>query len=607
MEAQLTRTGDLTASQRKVIDAPPSARLLVTAGPGTGKTYVLIRRLARLVTEEGLNPAQEVLALSFSRSAVKNIRDRVVDMAPSVRYARVATFDSFASRLLHSEDPDGSWTTGGYDDRIEAGTKLIRHRDDLEELADIQQILIDEVQDLVGPRRALVEALLERTDAPFSIFGDPAQGIYNFNLPSGPERDSGSALFYQWLRGQYTGLLEEVELDVTFRAQTSDSRIALWAGAELGRTDSDCEMVWKRFSVDIGKLPSLGTVEVAARSLGRSQHSTALLCRDNGQALVASRALHQKEISHTLQRRATDRAVAEWVARSLWGMAGTTVSRSSFGVHWANSLLDGDADEAWRSLKRTERRPGDKQLDLRILNCAISNGVVDEALLHQGESNLTVSSMHRAKGLEFHTVGIVQPKEPLDDVSRCEEARLLYVALTRPSHVLMHVGGPDTKGMSSKMNPDERWVRRRPFGGGAFMTLDIEVRGADIDSTVPFTHAKGLPQLLPEQMLILFESIRPGDPVELWLDDTLPSGFVRYILKHDVGAIGVSSAGFNSSLRRAIAISRTHGMPRRIDKLWIEFVDTVAGDPSVTRSSGIGESGLWLRARAYGLGHLIWK
>lgn len=607
METQLTPQDDLTDSQRQVIDAPPSARLLVTAGPGTGKTHVLIRRLARLVTEEGLNPAQEVLTLSFSRSAVKNIRDRVVDMAPSVRYVRVATFDSFASRLLRSEDPDGSWTTGSYDDRIEASTKLIRQRDDLEELADVQQVLIDEVQDLVGPRRALVEALLERTDAPFSIFGDPAQGIYNFQLPPGPERDSGSTLFYQWLRGQYAGLLEEMELDINFRAKTSDSRIALWAGGDLGRTDPDCEIVWKRFAVDVGKLPSLGTVEVAARSLGRSRYSTALLCRDNGQALVASRALHQKGIPHTLQPPASDRAVAEWVARSLWGIAGTTVSRSSFGVNWANSGLDGDADEAWRSLKHTERRLGDKQLDLRILNRAIGTGVVDEALLHQGECDLTVSSIHRAKGLEFHTVGIVQPKERFDDLTRCEDTRLLYVALTRPSHLLMHVSGPDTKGLSSKKNPDERWVRRRPFGNGAYMTLDFEVRGTDMDATVPFTHAKGLPQLPPEQMLTLCRSIRPGDAVQLRLDDTSPSGFVRYILKHDLGVIGVTSAMFSSSLHGAIAISRTHGMPCGIDELWIEFVDTVAGDPSATRSAGIGESGLWLRARAFGLGHLVWK
>src|SRR6202023_2450033 len=73
VDAQLTiHLDELTIRQQEVVDAPVDARLLITAGQGTGKTYVLIRRLARLVTEEGLSAAQEVLALSFSRNAVKN-------------------------------------------------------------------------------------------------------------------------------------------------------------------------------------------------------------------------------------------------------------------------------------------------------------------------------------------------------------------------------------------------------------------------------------------------------------------------------------------------------------------------------------------------------
>src|SRR5260370_25617000 len=98
VDAQLTiRRDELTIREREGVDAPVDARLLITAGPGTGKTYVLIRRLARLVAEERLSAAQELLALSFSRNAVKNIRDRVMSMSPAVRYIRVSTFDSFAS------------------------------------------------------------------------------------------------------------------------------------------------------------------------------------------------------------------------------------------------------------------------------------------------------------------------------------------------------------------------------------------------------------------------------------------------------------------------------------------------------------------------------
>jgi hypothetical protein len=511
--------------------------------------------------------------------------------------------------LLRSEDPDGPWSSKGFDERIQIATDLIREGRQLYDLTDVRQILIDEVQDLVGPRRAFVEALLDQTtDAGFSIFGDPAQGIYNFQLPPGPERDAGSALFYQWLRDTYKGRLLEVELDKNFRAKTDGARVALWAGEELAQVGPDCQTVWDRFSEDIGRLPTLGDIETAARSLGRSAKSTALLCRDNGQALVASRTLWQKDVPHVLQRPAADRAIAAWVAKSLWEITTSTVSKASFEALADGLGLPFDRDTAWRALKRAERRPGDKQLDLRSLNRAIVAGDVGDDLLHQTESGLVVSSIHRAKGLEFHTVGLIQPQERTDDdLNRCEETRLLYVALTRPSHQLMHVVSPETRGMSSKKNPEERWVRRRPFGNGAYMTLNFEVRGTDIDSEQPFNQTAGLAKISAEQMLSLCAEIHVGDPVEFRLVEGSQRGYTRYMLVHSLGCLGVTNRRFANCLEGAIAISHTHGAPLKIDDLRVEFVDTVAGDPAITRAAGIGESGLWLRVRAFGLGHLVWK
>jgi hypothetical protein len=162
-------------------------------------------------------------------------------------------------------------------------------------------------------------------------------------------------------------------------------------------------------------------------------------------------------------------------------------------------------------------------------------------------------------------------------------------------------------GMSSKKNPEERWVRRRSFGNGAYMTLNFEVRGSDIDPSVPFMQANGLPTLSAAQMVSMCEAVRAGEPVELWLDERSHGASPRYMLMHKVGALGVTGTRFANSLQGAIAISRTHGVPRKIEDLWIEFVDTVAGDPAVSRVAGIGEAGLWLRVRAFGLGRLVWK
>ena len=42
----------------------------------------------------------------------------------------------------------------------------------------MRHVLVDEIQDLVGPRAQLVMALLRLADAGFTLFGDPAQAIY---------------------------------------------------------------------------------------------------------------------------------------------------------------------------------------------------------------------------------------------------------------------------------------------------------------------------------------------------------------------------------------------------------------------------------------------
>ena len=100
---------DLTEAQRAIVEAPPGARILVVAGPGTGKTYTLVARLIHLIEREGLSPGQDLLILSYSRAAVGEIRRRISMAGGDVRYARAVTFDSFATRLLMEMAPDDSW------------------------------------------------------------------------------------------------------------------------------------------------------------------------------------------------------------------------------------------------------------------------------------------------------------------------------------------------------------------------------------------------------------------------------------------------------------------------------------------------------------------
>ena len=66
-------------NRERICEATPSARLLVEAGPGTGKTEMAALRIAGLI-ETGLSPGQ-LLVLSFSRSAVRNLTGRLARLA----------------------------------------------------------------------------------------------------------------------------------------------------------------------------------------------------------------------------------------------------------------------------------------------------------------------------------------------------------------------------------------------------------------------------------------------------------------------------------------------------------------------------------------------
>ena len=87
------------ANQQKAIDWQDGP-LIVLAGPGSGKTYVLTRRIARLISD---TPDQRfrVLGLTFTTKAADEMRNRVVDMLghPTQR-VRLATFHSFAVDVL---------------------------------------------------------------------------------------------------------------------------------------------------------------------------------------------------------------------------------------------------------------------------------------------------------------------------------------------------------------------------------------------------------------------------------------------------------------------------------------------------------------------------
>ena len=92
----------LNEPQREAVQhaGPP---LLVVAGAGSGKTRVLTRRIAWLISQRGAHPGS-ILAITFTNKAAAEMRERVEDLVGRrARIMWVSTFHSACVRILRRE------------------------------------------------------------------------------------------------------------------------------------------------------------------------------------------------------------------------------------------------------------------------------------------------------------------------------------------------------------------------------------------------------------------------------------------------------------------------------------------------------------------------
>ncbi|MEE7627545.1 DNA helicase II [Methylobacter sp. Wu8] len=89
----------LNDDQRQAVTAPSQA-MLVLAGAGSGKTRVLVHRIAWQIQVEGVS-AHSILAVTFTNKAAKEMRGRIEDLLQmSAQSMWIGTFHGVAHRLL---------------------------------------------------------------------------------------------------------------------------------------------------------------------------------------------------------------------------------------------------------------------------------------------------------------------------------------------------------------------------------------------------------------------------------------------------------------------------------------------------------------------------
>lgn len=418
-------------TQLRVAKAPAGLRVVVEAGPGSGKTHVACERVISLVEGEGLPPSR-ILLLSFTRIAVAELRDRIsrrLGELPNAAALQVRTFDSFAARLLANA---GLSSSGGHDASIRAATRLMRSDNPLiaDAFSQLEHVIIDEAQDLVGDRKEMCEALLALLDPAcgVTVFGDFAQSIYGYQ-----RRDtSGSTLLAEVApRADFT--CDQLVRD--HRTRTEALKEMFSSARETLRGDP------------VGSRESYFHVREQIRSAAVENDITGFAFHPSttgGLILTRSRrslftaAEHMRIAGRRFRLRLPDRPprIEAWIGALMGGLpASTRMSQNDFrSLHETLSPAPSrNVEECWEILLDLDASGRDM---ISVGN--IAEGLEDPPLElisdHEGSSGPLLSTIHAIKGREAERVMLLLMRAPYRDrVDWAEEARILYVGATRAS------------------------------------------------------------------------------------------------------------------------------------------------------------------------------
>lgn len=168
--------GELSPTQLKIIQDNEAKRIVVTAGPGSGKTRVLVHKLAALLLMEDVRPEQ-LLMLTFSRAAATEFKIRLLQLiGKSAHYVTIKTFHSFCFDLLGKV---GSLENAGT--AIKEAVDMIDKKGVELSLITKTVLVIDEAQDMNEEESNLIETLIaQNEEMRLLAVGDDDQNIFGF-------------------------------------------------------------------------------------------------------------------------------------------------------------------------------------------------------------------------------------------------------------------------------------------------------------------------------------------------------------------------------------------------------------------------------------------
>jgi len=168
--------GELSPTQLKIINDNETKHIVVAAGPGSGKTRVLVHKLASLLLMEDVKHEQ-LLMITFSRAAATEFKKRLLKLiGNAANYIEIKTFHSYCFDLLGKV---GSLEKS--DDIIKKTIQKIKNNEVEASRITKTVLVIDEAQDMDKDEFGLISALMEQNEEMRVIaVGDDDQNIYEF-------------------------------------------------------------------------------------------------------------------------------------------------------------------------------------------------------------------------------------------------------------------------------------------------------------------------------------------------------------------------------------------------------------------------------------------
>ncbi len=428
--------GELSATQLKIIKDNESKCIAVAAGPGSGKTRVLVHKLASLLLMEDVKHEQ-LLMLTFSRAATTEFKKRLIKLiGNAAHFIEIKTFHSYCFDLL------------GKVGSLEKSDKILLRTIEKIKSGDVETnrvtktvLVIDEAQDMNQDEFNLVIALMEQNDDMRVIaVGDDDQNIYEF-------RGANSKYLEQFIIDNKATKYELIENYrsknnlVDFSNQFAESINHRLKDVPIIATQTDNGTI-KIVRYRSGNLTIPLVTDILNTDL---KGTTCVLTKTNKQALQVTGLLLKNKIPAKLIQ-SNDRF-------SLYDLAEV---RFFFNLLDLQSGVYIITDDIWADAKRELNNKFGYSTMLDVcknlikqfeetntvrkyksdFEVFIRESKIDDFYKPDGET-IFVSTIHKAKGKEFNNVFLLLENF---DASTDECKRQLYVAMTRvKQHLAIHV------------------------------------------------------------------------------------------------------------------------------------------------------------------------